>query len=78
MDAKSWFGLFAPVATPAPVISKLSGAISKAVLDSSVQLKLKEMGADPNGDQHEAFQKYVLQEVRRWGVLVERSGATVD
>ena len=78
MDAKSWFGLFAPVATPAPVISKLSGAISKAVLDSSVQLKLKEMGADPNGDQHEAFQKYVLQEVTRWGVLVERSGATVD
>lgn len=78
MDAKSWFGLFAPASTPAPVVSKLSIAIAKAVADPAVQARLKEMGADPIGDQHEAFQKYVAQEVKRWGVLVERSGATVD
>lgn len=78
MDAKSWFGLFAPAATPAPVVAKLSSAIAKAVADPAVQARLNELGADPVGNQSEAFQKFVVQEVERWGVLVQRSGATLD
>ncbi|MDQ0571087.1 tripartite-type tricarboxylate transporter receptor subunit TctC [Variovorax paradoxus] len=78
LDARSWFGLFAPAATPAPVVARLSSAIARAVADPAVQARLKELGADPVGDQHEAFQKFVGQEVTRWGALVERSGATVD
>jgi len=78
LDARSWFGLFAPAATPAPVAAKLSSAIAKAVADPAVQARLKELGADPVGDSQEAFQKFVGQEVARWGALVERSGATVD
>lgn len=78
MDAKSWFGLFAPAATPVPVVAKLSAAIAKAVADPAVQARLNELGADPVGNQSEAFQKFVVQEVERWGVLVQRSGATLD
>jgi len=78
MDAKSWFGLFAPAATPAPVVAKLSSAIAQAVADPTVQARLKELGADPVGNQSEAFQKFVAQEVERWGGLVQRSGATLD
>ena len=78
MDARSWFGLFAPAATPAPVVARLSAAIAEAVADPTVQARLKDMGADPIGDQSAAFQKFVAQEVERWGVLVQRSGATLD
>ena len=53
-------------------------AIAKAVADSAVQARLNELGADPIGNQSETFQKFVVQEVERWGVLVQRSGATVD
>ena len=78
IDAKSWFGLFAPAATPVAVIEKLSTAVAKAVADPVVQTPLKEMGADPIGDQSAAFHAFVRQEVDRWGVLVKRSGATLD
>ena len=78
MDAKSWFGLFAPAATPATVVAKLSSAIAKAVADPAVQARLNELGADPIGNQSEVFQKFVVQEVDRWGVLVQSSGATLD
>jgi tripartite-type tricarboxylate transporter receptor subunit TctC len=78
VDASSWFGLFAPAATPAPVLAKLSAAIASAVADPAVQARLKELGADPIGDRQESFRPFVAQEVKRWGVLVERSGATVD
>ncbi|SOE06138.1 Tripartite-type tricarboxylate transporter, receptor component TctC [Variovorax sp. YR752] len=78
MDARSWFGLFAPAGTPAPVVARLSASIAQAVADPAVQVRLKELGADAIGDRHEAFQPFVAQEVTRWGALVERSGATVD
>ena len=60
------------------MIAKLSSAIAKAVADSAVQARLNELGADPIGNQSETFQKFLVQEVERWGVLVQRSGATVD
>ena len=78
LDARSWFGLFAPAGTPAPIVARLSAALVQAVADSAVQARLKELGADPIGDSHEAFQKFLAQDVPRWGALVERSGATVD
>ncbi|MGJ7484076.1 Bug family tripartite tricarboxylate transporter substrate binding protein [Variovorax sp. LT2P21] len=78
MDTRSWFGLFAPAGTPAPIVAKLSASIAQAVADPAVQARLKELGADPIGDRHEAFQPFVAQEVTRWGSLVERSGATAD
>ncbi|MET0350992.1 MAG: tripartite tricarboxylate transporter substrate binding protein [Rhizobacter sp.] len=78
MDARSWFGLFAPAGAPAPVVAKLSASIAQAVADPAVQARLKELGADPIGDRHEAFQPFVAQEVKRWGALVERSGASAD
>ncbi|NDZ18293.1 MFS transporter [Variovorax sp. WS11] len=78
MEARSWFGLFAPAGTPAPVVARLSASIAQAVADPGVQARLKELGADPIGDRHDAFQPFVAQEVKRWGALVERSGATAD
>jgi tripartite-type tricarboxylate transporter receptor subunit TctC len=78
MTARSWFGLFAPAATPAPVIGKLSTAITQSVADPAVRDKLRGMGADPVGDGHAAFQAYVNQEVTRWSALVKQSGATAD
>ncbi|MGJ7490818.1 tripartite tricarboxylate transporter substrate binding protein [Variovorax sp. ZT4R33] len=78
METRSWFGLFAPAGTPAPIVAKLSASIAQAVADPAVQARLKELGADPIGDRHEAFQPFVAQEVTRWGALVERSGATAD
>lgn len=78
MNARSWFGLFAPSATPAPVLDALSRAISQSVADPAVRAKLQGMGADPVGDDRQAFQQYVNQEVTRWSALVKQSGATAE
>ncbi|CAG9167265.1 tripartite tricarboxylate transporter substrate binding protein [Cupriavidus respiraculi] len=78
MTARSWFGLFAPAGTPPAAVDKLSQAIVQSVADPTVKERLKGLGADPVGDDHAAFQKYVGQEVARWAVLVKQSGATAD
>ncbi|VFR32890.1 Tricarboxylate transport protein TctC [plant metagenome] len=78
LDARSWFGLFVPAATPPEHVARLSDAIVKSVKEPAVQAKLKEMGADPIGDGYQAFQPYVAQETERWRALVQASGASVD
>lgn len=78
MDAKSWFGLFAPRATPQAVVDKLGRDIAVAVADAQVQARLKDLGAEPIGNQPAEFQSYVDSEIRRWGTLVQQSGATAE
>ena len=78
MNARSWFGLFAPAGTPPAIVEKLSQTIVQSVADPGVQEKLKGLGADPVGDNQAAFQKYVNDEVARWAVLVKQSGATAE
>lgn len=78
IDGKSWFGLFAPKDTPKPIINKLSSDIAAAVADPKVQARLRDLGGEPIGNQHEAFQAYVISEIERWGSLVQRSGASAD
>lgn len=78
IEAKSWFGLFAPRGTPQPVIDKLGADIAAAVADAQVQARLKELGAEPIGNTPAQFQAYVDAEVRRWGALVQQSGATAE
>ncbi|HSV51467.1 MAG TPA: tripartite tricarboxylate transporter substrate binding protein [Burkholderiaceae bacterium] len=78
IEAKSWFGLFAPRGTPRPVVDQLGRDIAAAVADAQVQARLKELGAEPIGNQPAQFQAYVDSEIRRWGALVQQSGATAD
>ncbi len=78
MQARSWFGLFVPAKTPADVVQQLSTAIEQSVANPAVQEKLKSMGADPVGDGHQAFQRYVNEDVPRWQSLVRDSGASVE
>ncbi|MDR6660724.1 tripartite-type tricarboxylate transporter receptor subunit TctC [Tardiphaga robiniae] len=78
MNARSWFGLFAPAGTPPAIVEKLSQAIVQSVADPAVQERLKGLGADPVGDDQATFQKYVNDEVARWAVLVKQSSATAE
>lgn len=78
IDLKSWFGMFAPKNTPAPIVDKLSRDIAGVVADPSVQQRLKELGAEPIGNRHEEFQTFVNSDIERWRALVQKSGASVD
>jgi tripartite-type tricarboxylate transporter receptor subunit TctC len=78
MNARSWFGLFAPAGTPPAIVEKLAQTIVRSVADPAVQERHNGLGADPVGDDRATFQKYVNDEVARWAVLVAQSGATAE
>jgi tripartite-type tricarboxylate transporter receptor subunit TctC len=45
-QASAWNGLFAPKATPKPVLERLAGALDKALDDANTRKRLQELGSD--------------------------------
>ena len=78
MDMDSWFGVFAPRATPAPVLAKLREAMGKVVTDPSVVELLGKSGgkmANMTSAEAEAFAR---NEAEKWGKLVRETGVTAE
>jgi tripartite-type tricarboxylate transporter receptor subunit TctC len=77
-EATSWFGMFAPAGTPAPVVARLNGALVKVLADPQVKKKLAEQGAEPYSEKPEQFAEFIRQEAAKWGKVVKDSGASAD
>jgi tripartite-type tricarboxylate transporter receptor subunit TctC len=63
VDVHLWSGVFAPSATPAPVVAKLQKAFAQAIADPGVSQKLKAMAVDPGGATPEEFTKIINRDV---------------
>jgi tripartite-type tricarboxylate transporter receptor subunit TctC len=77
-EATSWFGMFAPAGTPAPVVARLNGALVKVLADAEVKKKLAEQGAEPYAEKPEQFAEFIRKETAKWSQVVKASGATAD
>ncbi len=77
-EATSWFGLFAPVQTPAAVLKTVHTALGKVMAKAEVKVKLSEMGAEPVYETPKQFDTFIAAEAAKWSKVVKESGATAD
>ena len=77
-EATSWFGMFAPAGTPAPVVARLNGALVKVLAQPEVKKKLAEQGAEPYSEKPEQFAEFIRKETAKWSKVVKDSGASAD
>ncbi|SFE59868.1 tripartite tricarboxylate transporter substrate binding protein [Paracidovorax wautersii] len=77
-EATSWFGMFAPAGTPAPVVAKLNATIVKVLAQPDIRKKLAEQGAEAAGETPDQFAAFIQKESVKWGKVVKESGASVD
>ncbi len=77
-DASSWFGLLAPVGTPADVVARLQQETAKALSSPAIKEKLLSQGAIPSGNTPQEFARFIDDEIRKWAPVVKNSGAKVD
>lgn len=78
LDATSWFAVFAPAATPKPVVDKLSAEISKLMATPAFQQKAAEQGASADYLNPQQLGDYVKAEYARWGAVVKASKIEAD
>jgi tripartite-type tricarboxylate transporter receptor subunit TctC len=77
-DLVAWFMLYAPAATPAPVLAKLRDAVNQAVLNPEVKAKLAAQGLEVPALKPDELTAFNRTEIAKWSELVKRSGAQVD
>jgi tripartite-type tricarboxylate transporter receptor subunit TctC len=77
-EATSWFGMFAPAATPAPIVARLNEALVKVLADPEVKKKLAEQGAEPYAEKPEQFAAFIRNESEKWSKVVKASGASAN
>ena len=77
-EATSWFGMFAPAGTPAPVLAKLHTALAKVLSDAAVKKQIAGQGAEPYSEKPEQFAEFITKETAKWSKVVKNSGASID
>jgi tripartite-type tricarboxylate transporter receptor subunit TctC len=74
-EAVSWHMLFAPAATPKPIVDKLHAEMTKIMSDPEIQAKATTIGLLPIIPPSIAdTQKYLSSEREKWGSLVKKLG----
>ena len=78
LDIREWYGVIAPVRTPAAIVNKLNEHMVKAFKRPDVQKRLTEMGAEFVGSTPQAHSKQLANDVRTWAKWVKDTGAKVE
>lgn len=77
-EVYEWNGIFAPAATPAPILIKLSDAISKVMQSPEVREKVLSLGGEPFQGNSEAADKFIKAQMAEWAKLVKTGKIAVD
>jgi tripartite-type tricarboxylate transporter receptor subunit TctC len=77
-EVNTWFGLFAPGGTPAPVVQAINADVA-ALLDSpETERRFSELGGVPLRGTPEAFAAFVQAEIAKWREVIRKEGLQLD
>jgi tripartite-type tricarboxylate transporter receptor subunit TctC len=77
-EAGTWFGMFAPRATPPAVVAKLSADCRTALNARPVEDKLAEMGYVVVASNPADFTRRMESEYAKWGKVIKLAGITMQ
>jgi tripartite-type tricarboxylate transporter receptor subunit TctC len=78
MEAKLWFGLFAPANTPKAIVSKLNGEIGEILRAPQTQERFLKQGVAAASSTPEELRDWVKAELARWTPLIQAAGIKAD
>lgn len=78
IDGEAWYGLWAPVKTPAAVVERLSKAMQEAMADAAVKKKLETLGLEVTGTTPQRLVEIMRENTAQWAPIVKESGYTMD
>jgi tripartite-type tricarboxylate transporter receptor subunit TctC len=78
LEVETWYGAFAPAATPAPLVSRLNADINLVLKDPGIRELLAKQGMIPIGGPPERMGDLVKSELARWTRVVKAAGIKAD
>jgi tripartite-type tricarboxylate transporter receptor subunit TctC len=74
----TWFGLWAPKATPDAIVEKLNAEVKKALAEPTVQQRIAATAGEPSRMELMDIDPFVKAEIEKWGEVVKRAGIKVE
>src|SRR5919197_3304545 len=78
MEAKLWFGLFAPGATPKPIVAKLNREVGGILRSAETQETFLKQGVAATPSTPQELRNWVTSEVARWTPVIQNAGIRAD
>jgi len=77
-ESTNWYGIFAPAATPAPIVEKISTEIARAIQLPDVREFMAREGADAVGSTPQEFAAFFRNEVDRYARVIRSANIRAD
>ena len=77
-EAYSWIGIFAPSATPAATVKKLTEDFQFALRNAEVAKKLTDAGFEVMASDGPSLDRYAVQQYERWSDFVKKTNLKVE
>ncbi len=76
--ADAWYGVFAPAATPAPIVARLQSELTAILKLPDVRRTMADQGAMPSGLAGADLRRFQEGEIKRWGEVVRAADIKMD
>jgi len=70
-EANIWHGIAAPKNTPPDIVSALNKEINAVITDPAMKAKFANLGAEPMPMTPVEFQKFIAEQIDKWGKVVK-------
>jgi len=77
-ESISWYGLWAPAATPRDILGRLHAEVGKALASPELKSIWAQQGAESGGEPTEQFARYIKSEIEKWGTVVRQNKIVID
>jgi len=77
-EEATWIALFAPAATPVPVLTKLNADLNAVLAEAPIRERFEQIGVLPVGGTLAKSEAYVHAEIKKWGEVVRKIGLRID
>ena len=77
-EARGWYGIVAPKATPPEIVEKLNKGINAGLTDPNMKKRLTDLGAAVFAGSSADFGKFIADEIEKWRKVVRFAGIKAD
>ena len=77
-EARGWYGIAVPKATPTEIVEKLNKEINAALVDSNMKKRLTDLGAAVFAGSPADFGKFIADEIDKWRKVVKFAGIKAE
>ena len=73
-EARGWYGIVVPKATPTEIVEKLNKAINAALADPNMKKRFTDLGCAVFAGSPADFGKFIADETVKWAKVVKSAG----